>query len=760
MTTTDPGFWDGIAHSYIPPAELRIPEPLALHRDVAERVDPISHEVIRYALLHANLEHSALIQRLCVSPITMLTRDFQTSLLTEVGDLAFLGPNLQYFSNSHALTVKWTLEHRADNPGIAPGDIFLANDPFVGAPHQPDTSLLGPVFVDDGLFCWVANTLHYADVGGSVPGSFCIDAQDTWAEPMSWPPVKLVEGGSVRRDIEELFARQSRLPHAVLMDLRAATAALRATQKRVEGLVDRYGAAVVKAVMQRTLDAGEALFAERLAQIPDGMWSHRAYTEAAVPGDRGVYAYQVNVTKSDGRLVVDNRGTDPQAGAINVTYAAFAGAVLAAITQQMTSELAGAYGGVYRRVEIRPEPGLLNCADYPAAVSPSGALTTEMQLNAAGIAVAKMLACADGDVRELALGPCIPHFYATIQGGADAAGNPFIFPNTNGMIGALGAMPSRDGMDSGGHFWIPDGIANNSEDLEAQYPLLVLSRRLLPAGADGAGRHRGGLGFVETTMSRRALAFQIVLHANEAFPKGQGLFGANPGSRASFRVRRDTDVAARFAAGEVPIALDGLSGDEKLTVFKGPPVDVGEADVWEWTSPTAGGFGDPLRRDPQAVLADIAALRLDVGGATRVYGVVARGGAIDAGATRECREALRRERLGGKQPGSELAPPRGARAVGDLLHVVDGRWWCNGADLGPVTGSYRERCVVREAPVRSLAPEFDAHDTEMADRIVLREYLCPVTGFRIDAELARAGEPRLCDMRLERVRPSAVGPGR
>src|SRR5918999_2918542 len=249
----EPGFWDGVAHSYIPPAELRIAGDLRLHRDAAADVDPVTHEVIRYALLQANFEHSALIQRLCVSPITMLSRDFQTSLLAEDGELVFLGPNLQYFSNSHSLTVKWTLEHRSDNPGIGPGDVFLSNDPFVGAPHQPDTCLLAPVFVDGALFCWVANTLHYADVGGSMPGSYCIDAQDTWAEPMSWPPVKLAEGGLVRREIEELFARQSRLPHALLMDLRAAVAALRATQRRVEALVERYGAGVVKAVMRRTL---------------------------------------------------------------------------------------------------------------------------------------------------------------------------------------------------------------------------------------------------------------------------------------------------------------------------------------------------------------------------------------------------------------------------------------------------------------------------------------------------------------------------
>jgi N-methylhydantoinase B len=747
--TREPGFWDGVAHSYIPPAELRIGGGLQLHRDASAEVDPITHEVIRYALLHVNLEHSALIQRLCVSPITMLTRDFQTSVLTEGGELVFLGPNLQYFSNSHSLSVRWTLENRSENPGIGPGDVYLSNDPFVGAPHQPDTSLLGPVFVDGKLFCWVANSLHYSDVGGSMPGSFCIDAEDTWAEPLSWPPVKLIEGGRVRREIEELFARQSRLPHALLMDLHAAMAALGAAQRRIADLVERYGAGTVKTVMQRTLDASEALFAERLEQIPEGRWSHRAFTEAAVPGDRGVYAYQINVTKTGGKLIVDNQGTDPQAGSINVTYAAFAGAVLAAITQQMTSDVAGAYGGAYRLVEFRPEPGLLNCADFPAAVSPSGAFTTEMQLNAAGIVVAKMLACAEGDVRDLALGPCIPHFYGTIQGGADAQGNIFIFPNTDGMMGSLGAMPQRDGVDVGGHFWIPDGIASNCEDLEAQYPLLILSRRLLKPGADGAGRQRGGLGFVETTVPRHALAFQVALYANESFTKAQGLFGGNPGTRASLRLRRDTDVAERLAAGSVPVSVDDVSGEEEHAGFKAAPLDMGPADVWEWVSPSTAGYGDPLRRDPAAVFADIVLAGLDLETAERIYGVAAGADGVDEAATTELRRVRLRERLRGTEPGEPVAPPEHARAVGDLLHVVDGRWWCNGADLGPASGNYREHVLVLDTPARLIAPEFDAHDVEMADQIVFREYLCPVTGHRIDAELARAGEPLLQDIRLE-----------
>jgi N-methylhydantoinase B len=325
----------------------------------------------------------------------------------------------------------------------------------------------------------------------------------------------------------------------------------------------------------------------------------------------------------------------------------------------------------------------------------------------------------------------------------------FIFPNTNGMIGSLGGMPQRDGVDAGGHYWIPDGIANNAEDMESQYPLMVLSRRLLPAGADGAGRQRGGLGFTETTITRNAYVCQIPIHANEAFAKGQGVLGGNPGSRASFRVKRGTDVHEQFADGKVPTRIDDVTGDEDAIVFKGAPVDAGSADVWEWTSPTTGGWGDPLRRDPEAVLADVSSSRLDPETAERVYGVVLGGGAVDSAATQARRAELLRERLGGAEPEPEVASPAGARPVGDLLHVVDGRWWSNGHDLGPVGENYREHCVVRETPARSIAPEFEATDVELADQFVLREYLCPATGYRLDAEIARAAEPIFQDIRLE-----------
>jgi N-methylhydantoinase B len=746
----EPGFWDGKARSYIPAEVLSLPEELKLDTTAGTTVDPVTHEVIRYALMAANFEHSALLQRLCVSPITMLTRDFQTSVLTELGDLVFLGPNLQYFSNSHSLSIKYVLEHRARSVGIAFGDMFVSNDPYVGAPHQPDTAIMTPVFVGDELYCWVANTLHYSDVGGSTPGSFCLDAIDTFQEPLSWPPVKLVEAGHLREDVFELFIRQSRLPGAVEMDMRAAIAGNEATRAKVLGLVERYGAAAVKTVMRNTLDGGEALFVERLQSIPDGTWSQRGFAESAVPGDDAIYTYQINLTKQGDRLIVDNRGTDSQAGSINVTYAAFSGAVLAAITASMTSDLAGAYGGVYRRVQFRPEPGLLNCAEFPAAVSPSGATTTEVQLHIAVSVVAKMLSCGDAAARELILGPCIPHWYCTICGGVDRAGTPWIFPNTNGMMGALGGMPERDGVDSGGHFWIPEGVANNCEDVEAQFPLVILYRTLLPGGADGAGRHRGGLGFVEGAMAWNGGAAQVALALGDSFTKGAGLFGANPGSVAPFMVRQRTDVLERLRSGEVPRRVYELSGEPRPVEAKVAPFDVHEGDVWEFVYPCAGGFGDPLRRAPDLVCAEVEAHVFDGPTAERVYGVVIRDGAVDVTATEQLRRAARSQRLGGAEPGDEVGPPTGARRVGELLFIVDGRWWCNGADLGLANENYKHAASTREVRAREIAPEFEVpnYAHEMADRMVFREFICPVTGYRIDTELARAGQAPLHDIAL------------
>lgn len=457
-------------------------------------------------------------------------------------------------------------------------------------------------------------------------------------------------------------------------------------------------------------------------------------------------------------LYVDNRGTDPQTGSINVTYAGFAGSFLAALTGSLTADLAGAYGGVYRRVHFDPVPGTLSCADFSAAVSPAGIYTMETLISLASAVIGRMLACGPPEIAKLAIGPAHPAFYALITGGLTADGNPFIGSNANNMIGSLAASSTGDGVDFGGHFWIPEGMASNVEELELLWPMLYLYRRALPAGADGAGRHRGGRGFVEASIPWRVPGVGAAVYVDESFPKVVGPFGANPGSMGHFRLKHGSDVRASFGAGEVPQDFDAIGGTEAQIEAKGPMLMVGPDGVWEWTGANATGFGDPLAREPERVAADVASGALTADAAERVYGVVLLpSGEADAGATAARRTELLAARLAAATVPShvETVPDDAPlKLLGGELALVEhqgGRHFVTvtgRALLGPAGGNFKNSCAVLERPIRVLAPEYATHQGRAGFTVRYREYLCPITGRRVETEILREGDQPLHDMAL------------
>src|SRR5256884_776861 len=220
------------------------------------------------------------------------------------------------------------------------------------------------------------------------------------------------------------------------------------------------------------------------------------------------------------------------------------------------------------------------------------------------------------------------------------------------MIGSLAASPAGDGVDFGGHFWIPEGTASNIEELDLLWPMLFLYRRALRAGAGGAGRFRGGRSFVEGGIPWTVPGMAAAVYTDESFPKAVGPFGGNPGSAGHFRLKHGTDIAGRFAAGEVPQDFDAIDGAEAEIEAKGPMLMMAADAAWEWTGANAPGFGDPLTRDPERVRDDVATGALPADLAERVYGVVP-----GEGATR----ALRAERLAARLAGA--VAPAGAPAT-------------------------------------------------------------------------------------------------
>src|SRR6266705_523796 len=169
-TSTGSGPHDGTTFSYIPGDTLAIHPSLTLHKEWTDKIDPITYEVIRHNLWNINEELGMTIQRISGSPVAMYAFDLNSSIFTEDGEFIYYGPYQLYMSGVSDVQVKWTLEHRSKNPGIVEDDMFLSNDPWVGAAHQMDVTLLTPVFWEGKLFCWITNRAPPVRRGRDHPG--------------------------------------------------------------------------------------------------------------------------------------------------------------------------------------------------------------------------------------------------------------------------------------------------------------------------------------------------------------------------------------------------------------------------------------------------------------------------------------------------------------------------------------------------------------------------------------------------------------
>jgi N-methylhydantoinase B len=748
-------FWDGVTHAYLPQRELVVPDGLVLSSEFVEEIDPITYEVVRHALWNTNGEHGRVIQNLAVSPIAVEIRDFQTCILTEDAELLYFGPYLQYMAGQLDMMVKFLIERRGHK--VRDGDMWLCNDPIIGTAHQPDVCVMCPVFVDGELFCWVANVVHQNDIGGTVPGSFCPNAEDVYFDPPSFPPIRIVADGQIDDDLEELYRRCSRTPVNLSLDLRATIAGNHAAKVRIQSLVAKYGKGVVKGVMRRVLDASQRAFETVLDTIPDGVYSERLIQEVSRTGDRGAYPVQLSVRKRGRSLVFDNVGTHAQVGAINVGFAGARGCVLGAINVLLLADQMGCVGGALRNVLFDPTPGTITCPDWGAAVSPAGIYSTETVVSLGTALVAKMMLCSSDPVirdraivSESAQWPC--HFTA----GLNQRGDYYVGGQGDNMIGSTGPTWRRDGEFANGHYWIPEGRGPNVELYERDWPILYLFRREQPDSA-GAGRFRGGSGGELAYVPHKGQS-GIGLYCSEGIPKTPGMLGGDPGPTCRTRYIQGSNIRALFAAGQLCVDLDALTGNEAVVHGKGPAFLIGADDVLYWNWLSTGGYGDPITRDPQLVAADVAGGIVSLEKAHRTYAVVFAGdGSVAEEATAVRRRAVRLERLGQagaprQEPAASAPVPQGVQTVGDVywLDRASGEYRCCGCAtaLGPIAGNPKETMALWEHPIEDLGIGMPSPRVFVDVDVVWRDFFCPGCGTRIATETAFPGEPPLHEFDL------------
>jgi N-methylhydantoinase B len=747
--------FDGKGMGYVPPKTLKVSKKLKLHTKRARRIDPITYEVVRHSLWHVNEEHGATIQRLSGSPVAMYALDLNPSILAEDGEFVYFGPYMQYMSGVTDTQVKWILEYRSDNPGIREGDMFLANDPWVGAAHQQDVMLICPVFWKGELFCWVTNCLHQYDIGGITPSSFCGSAENAFEEGILIPPVKIVENNEIRRDIEELYLRASRKPEAVALDFRAQLAGNLTARDRVLALIKRYGADVVKGVMKKIMDNAEIAFLEKLKRLPDGVWRERAYVECCRPGDRRTHRVCLTLTKRGDRLIFDNDGTAPQDGAMNATYSGWRGSIMVALNQLLCWDQYFCIGGALRHVEFDPTPGTFNCANFPASVSTAPVQAMEISLYPAYNVLSKMI-YGDAEMRKDIM--CIggtSQWPATIFRGTDQWGEPYGYILVDPIGGAIGAFSNGDGINTGGQSRTPICKLPNVEHTEQTFPLLFLYRKeVIDSG--GAGKWRGGMSaescFVPHGTER---VTHDTLSSGNATPTSPGMMGGYPGSVNAYKFRRATDLKKRLERRDMVGDIAELKGSEEVLQLRQENFTQEPDDVYAVLWSAAGGYGDPFERDPERVREDVVENRAVSRDAAReIYGVViGEHGALDLETTRQLRAEKRARRRRKGAPAEILAGKVAARASEnlDLRREAGGlRYSCAkcAADLGALRDNYKDRCVALEREITAANPNIGDWRRYIDDRPVFRQFFCPGCGALMENEVARADDPVLRDIEL------------
>jgi len=758
------GPWDGKRYSYIPKLPLRIDPGLEIFAE-REPADPVTYQVLRWKLWGINMEHSDTIKRVSGSAVIVYMDDFATSILTGAGENVVMSPTIQYFAGVADLVVKWTLENRGTNPGIEDGDVFLQNDPYVGTAHQMDTAIYGPVFWQGKLLCWVYSCCHMGDMGGIAPGSFCVDAKDIYDEPVVVPAIKLARRGVLQQDVSDMFARQSRAPEHVALQIRSQMAGINTTRARIVAMVEQYGPAIVAGVMERIIDDCADTVAKRLRALPDGEWSERIYCGGVVPGDREAHPVITTIRKEGDVVTCSNAGTAPQLQAGNGTYGSWRSGLLCAASTIFAYDQMGCPGGLLRHMRFAPTPGLFNCAIHPAAVTT--VTGTLISLACAGQVFSKLaLAGTDamrGNARAAGGGSGHGPWFLTWLDGDRQRQSNFTGDTT---IAAIGASGVRDGIDQGGPWISPANTAGDVEEWEEHMPLLYLYRCDAVDGG-GPGHHRGGNGGVTAYFAHKADDVYAQMYASDAAMNTEpGLAGGLAGVAGDLAIVNNSPLRSLLAKGELPRNPDELK--EKL----GKPTRIhprslnpmGRDEVLVTGQSSSGGFGDPLLRSPAQVAADVIAEVVSPALARRTYGVeIGEGGEADIAATERRRAAIRAQRLEASAPaahppsGSKLRPVQLVCAVGDSLNVaVDtggaGVWACGHCrgEIAPLADNYKLGCRVQ-----TVLPELadgdrypsvaDFNDAEM----VMRHYLCPGCGTMLDVEFCHRGDPPLHDIRID-----------
>ena len=132
------------------------------------RVDPVTLQIVANALASIADEMATTIFRTAHSTVVRDGMDFSAAILDPRGETVAQAVTVPFHLGSLPAAIERLLEHYGDR--MAPGDVYLMNDPFDGGIHLQDMFLFKPVHHEGELIGFTTTTAHHGDVGGRLPG--------------------------------------------------------------------------------------------------------------------------------------------------------------------------------------------------------------------------------------------------------------------------------------------------------------------------------------------------------------------------------------------------------------------------------------------------------------------------------------------------------------------------------------------------------------------------------------------------------------
>lgn len=571
-------------------------------------IDPFTVEVIKRALISAAEQMFAAFGRTSKSSVIYEVLDYGCAITDAKARMIAQANGIPPFIGVLTDAVQEVI-NKYGLDGLNEGDIFILNDPYMGgATHQNDVVLVMPIFYRGAPIMFAANKGHWNDIGGKDPGSWSPSATDIYQEGMQFPAVKLFSQGEEVRDIVDIIARNGRIPEMTLGDMRAQAASLQVAADRVASVCDKYGLDTVLESVEVYLEQGKQAALEELKKLPKGEFAAQEYIDDDGLGGDPV-PVQVKVTITDDKFVVDYTGSGKTCrGPINAPLSALISTAKFAY-KAVVSPHADANEGVFAPLEvIVPEDTVFN-PKRPAPIS-----TYWESDSYAGDLIWKALADAMPD--RITAGHFLSVCGTIVSGIDDDTAEWFISVEPN--AGGWGAGVGKDGEN--GLVCSGDGetYVLSVEVAETRYPLVV-DQFALNITNGGHGQWRGGFGLVKDYRITNSKAFVTASFGRNKFPPW-GLAGAMDGSANLVEVRTiDGEIERR-----------GRFSNREL----------GRGDVVRFITGIGGGYGDPMKRDPQAVLNDVIDGYITQEIAEKVYGVVVVGNPleIDVRATEHLRK--------------------------------------------------------------------------------------------------------------------------